>query len=188
VTPTLPERYRWPLAAVLLLAAGLGLTLYFGASPPAPPGRAEAERAARRVLEGTDPLGQLCRGSGEGLEHACRDLREAQELERRRDPLAAATRLHDLASGAPPAGSGPVEPAAVLLARAERVRLLAEAGHSRQAAYDARRWTAEPAAQAPSTGAVRLWLEAALAFQAAGEEEQAKAAYARVMELAPQVR
>jgi hypothetical protein len=169
-----------------LFAMGLLLTWWFSRTPFASdhPGQ-DAERAlpsARTaLLEGRcarRDAGSSTHPSPGQLSRACAGLREAETLEHGGQALEAATRLMGLARESPTSDEGSRE--AIEAVRAERVRLLVLAGHSREAALEGERWASSDGDV--SLGRARLWFEAGRAEEVLGDQTRANSDYRQALE------
>lgn len=139
---------------------------------------AGSEQAAERALSALDKrspreaLADRCRtdaGPRDAVTaRACAALQELATLDN--EPLAAATRLSELSR----TRAANAHARTVLgEVQALRIELLLTAGHSREAAKEAQDW-AESRRADPTPDAVRLWVSAARAQRAIGDEDAAR--------------
>lgn len=137
-----------------------------------------SEEAAERALAELDKrpareaLAERCKPDGGASEavtsRACAALQELATLDN--EPLAAATRLSELSRAR---AVTPHARSVVAEVQVMRVELLLTAGHSREAAHEAQLW-AELHRTEPTPDAVRLWVAAARANRAIGDEDRAR--------------
>ena len=166
------QRLTWALAAIAVVGA---LVLAFFNREPDPATAQQLATAALKELDqrtAREALAARCNpDSGEKgpfTTRSCTALQELATLEN--EPLAAATRLADLSRTRT---NGRTARELVAEIQALRTELLIDAGHSRQAALEAQAWAEDRRGDA-SVGAVRLWVAAAQAQHAVGQEQTAR--------------